>query len=73
MAVTTLVVLQAIHFFHGLSACLFYLNKHRVPPWMRFGVYALIPLRQTLVIGVTMAVLFGQGSTSGEFIEKNRS
>ena len=60
VAVNALVIMLAIYFFHGLSILLFYLNKYRVPPWMRFGVYALIVLQQFLVIGVTMAGLFDQ-------------
>lgn len=60
VAVNALVIMLAIYFFHGLSVLLFYLNKYRVPPWMRFGVYALILLQQILVIGVTMAGLFDQ-------------
>jgi uncharacterized protein YybS (DUF2232 family) len=60
VAVNALVIVLAIYFFHGLSILLFYLNKYRVPPWMRFGVYALILLQQILVIGVTMAGLFDQ-------------
>src|SRR4030042_3622161 len=60
VAVNALVIMLAIYFFHGLSILLFYLNKYRVPPWMRFGVYALILLQQILVVGVTMAGLFDQ-------------
>ena len=61
VAVNALVIMLAIYFFHGLSVLLFYLNKYRVPPWMRVGVYALIVLQQILVVGVTMAGLFDQG------------
>jgi uncharacterized protein YybS (DUF2232 family) len=60
VAVNALVIILAIYFFHGLSVLLFYLNKYRVPPWMRVGVYALIVLQQILVVGVTMAGLFDQ-------------
>jgi len=60
VAVNALVIMLAIYFFHGLSILLFYLNKYRVPPWMRLGVYALILVQQILVIGVTMAGLFDQ-------------
>jgi len=60
VAVNALVIMLAIYFFHGLSILLFYLNKYRVPPWMRLGVYALIVVQQILVIGVTMAGLFDQ-------------
>lgn len=60
VAVNVLVILLAIYFFHGLSILLFYLNKYRVPLWMRSGVYALILLQQFLVIGVTLAGLFDQ-------------
>jgi uncharacterized protein YybS (DUF2232 family) len=59
-AVNALVIMLAIYFFQGLSIVLFYLNKYRVPPWMRFAIYALILLQQILVIGVTMAGLFDQ-------------
>jgi len=60
VAVNALVIMLAVYFFHGLSILLFYLNKHRVPPWVRFGVYALILVQQILVIGVTLAGLFDQ-------------
>jgi len=60
VAVNALVIMLAIYFFHGLSIVLFYLNKYRVPPWVRLGVYGLILLQQVLVIGVTMAGLFDQ-------------
>jgi uncharacterized protein YybS (DUF2232 family) len=60
VAVNALVILLAIYFFHGLSILLFYLNKYRVPPWMRLGIYALILVQQVLVIGVTLAGLFDQ-------------
>jgi hypothetical protein len=48
------------HFKRLTCYLLFYLNEYRVPPWMRFGIYALILLQQFLVIGVTMAGLFDQ-------------
>jgi len=60
VAVNALVIMLAIYFFHGLSILLFYLNKYRVPQWMRLGVYALIMVQQVLVIAVTMAGLFDQ-------------
>jgi uncharacterized protein YybS (DUF2232 family) len=60
VAVNALVIMLAIYFFHGLSILLFYLNKYRVPQWMRLGVYALILVQQVLVIAVTMAGLFDQ-------------
>jgi uncharacterized protein YybS (DUF2232 family) len=60
VAVNALVIMLAIYFFHGLSILLFYLNKYRVSPWMRVGVYALILVQQILVIGVTLAGVFDQ-------------
>ena len=60
VAINALVIMLAIYFFHGLSIVLFYLNKYRVPPWMKVGVYALILVQQVPVIGVTMAGLFDQ-------------
>lgn len=60
VAVNALVIMLAIYFFHGLAILLFYLNKYRVPSWMRLGIYALILVQQILAIGVTMAGLFDQ-------------
>jgi hypothetical protein len=59
-AVDALVILPAIYFFQGLSIVLFDLNKYRVPPWMRFAIYAMLLVQQILVMGETMAELLDQ-------------
>jgi uncharacterized protein YybS (DUF2232 family) len=59
-AVNVLIVLLAIYFFHGLSILLFFLNKYRVPLWIRLGVYALIVFQQIFVIVIVLAGLFDQ-------------
>jgi uncharacterized protein YybS (DUF2232 family) len=60
VAVNVLIVLLAIYFFHGLSILLFFLNKYRVPLWIRLGVYALIVFQQIFVIVIVLAGLFDQ-------------
>jgi uncharacterized protein YybS (DUF2232 family) len=59
-AVNVLIVLLAIYFFHGLSILLFFLNKYRVPLWIRLGIYALTVFQQILVIVIVFAGLFDQ-------------
>jgi uncharacterized protein YybS (DUF2232 family) len=60
LAMNVLIVMMAVYVFHGLSILLFFLNKYRVPPWIRFGVYFLILFQQIFVIGLAMAGLFDQ-------------
>jgi uncharacterized protein YybS (DUF2232 family) len=60
LAMNVLIVLLAVYVFHGLSILLFFLNKYRVPPWVRFGVYFLILFQQIFVIGLAVAGLFDQ-------------
>jgi uncharacterized protein YybS (DUF2232 family) len=60
LATNALIVMMAVYVFHGLSILVFYLNKYRVPPWIRFGVYFLIVFQQIFVIGLALAGLFDQ-------------
>jgi len=59
-AMNALIVMMTIYVFHGLSVVLFFLNKYRVPPWIRFGVYFLIIFQQIFLVGLAMAGLFDQ-------------
>ena len=58
LATNALIVMMAVYVFHGLSILVFYLNKYRIPPWIRFGVYFLIVFQQIFVIGLAVAGLF---------------
>jgi uncharacterized protein YybS (DUF2232 family) len=60
VAVNVLIVLLAIYFFHGLSILIFFLNKYRMPLWIRLGVYALIVFQQIFVIAIVLSGLFDQ-------------
>jgi uncharacterized protein YybS (DUF2232 family) len=60
VATNALIVMMAVYIFHGLSILLFFLNKYRIPPWIRFGVYFLIVFQQIFVIGLAIAGLFDQ-------------
>lgn len=60
LATNALIVMMAVYVFHGLSILVFYLNKYRVPPWIRFGVYFLIVFQQIFVIALALAGLFDQ-------------
>jgi len=60
LAINALIVMMAVYVFHGLSILMFYLNKYRVPPWIRFGVFFLIVFQQIFIIGLALAGLFDQ-------------
>jgi uncharacterized protein YybS (DUF2232 family) len=60
LAINALIVMMTVYVFHGLSILVFFLNKYRIPPWIRFGVYFLILFQQIFVIGLAMAGLFDQ-------------
>jgi len=60
VGVNALVVMSAIYAFQGFSIVLFYLNKYRVPFWIRFGVYFLIVFQQIFVVGLALAGIFDQ-------------
>lgn len=60
IAINGLIVMLAIYVFHGLSILLFFLNKYRVPSWLRFGIYFLIFFQQFFLILLALAGLFDQ-------------
>lgn len=60
LAINTLIVILAIYLFHGLSIILFFLNKYRVPSWVRIGIYFLIMIQQLFLALLTLAGLFDQ-------------
>jgi uncharacterized protein YybS (DUF2232 family) len=60
LATNALIVMMAVYVFHGLSILVFFLNKYRIPPWIRFGVYFLILFQQIFIIGLALAGLFDQ-------------
>ncbi len=60
VGLNAVMVFLVIYFFHGLSILVFYLNKYRVPFWIRFGAYALILFQQVFAIVLALAGLFDQ-------------
>jgi len=60
IAINGLIVMLTIYVFHGLSILLFFLNKYRVPSWLRFGIYFLIFFQQIFLIVLALAGLFDQ-------------
>jgi uncharacterized protein YybS (DUF2232 family) len=60
LAVNTLIVLVFVYLFQGLSIVLFFLNKYRVPAWMRVGIYFLMIIQQLFLAIMTLAGLFDQ-------------
>ena len=60
IAINSLIVMLTIYVFHGLSILLFFLNKYRVPSWVRIGIYFLIFFQQIFLIVLAMAGLFDQ-------------
>ena len=60
VALKEVMVFLVVYFFHGLSILVFYLNKRRVPSWIRMGIYALILFQQIFAIVLALAGLFDQ-------------
>lgn len=60
IALNVLIVFSVIYAFHGLSIVLFFFNKHHVPPWARFIIYAIILFQQMFVIILALMGLFDQ-------------
>ena len=60
VAINALIIMMAIYLFHGLSIILFFLNKYRVPTWIRAGVYILIVVQQLFLGVLALAGLFDQ-------------
>jgi len=60
VGINVLLVLLVVYVFQGLSIILFFLNKYRVPSWIRVGIYLLILLQQIFLIGLAMVGLFDQ-------------
>ncbi|TET85189.1 MAG: DUF2232 domain-containing protein [Desulfobacteraceae bacterium] len=60
LAINALIIIMVIYLFHGLSIVLFFLNKYRVPSWLRIGVYFLIIVQQLFFVALSLAGLFDQ-------------
>ncbi len=60
LAINALIVILAIYLFHGLSIVLFFLNKFKVPTWIRVGAYVLIMVQQLFFVVLILAGLFDQ-------------
>ena len=60
VSINALIVLLTVYVFHGLSIVLFFLNKYRVPSWIRLGVYFLILFQQIFLFVLALAGLFDQ-------------
>ena len=60
LAINALIVILAIYLFHGLSIVLFFLNKYKVPTWIRVGAYVLIMVQQLFFVVLILAGLFDQ-------------
>ena len=60
VSINVLIVLLTVYVFHGLSIVLFFLNKYRVPSWIRLGVYFLIVFQQIFLFLLALAGLFDQ-------------
>ncbi|MBW1681252.1 MAG: YybS family protein [Deltaproteobacteria bacterium] len=59
-SVNVLIVMVAVYVFHGLSILLFFLNKYKVPSWVRAGIYALALLQQLFLALFALAGIFDQ-------------
>ncbi len=55
-----LIVLMFIYFFHGISIILFFLNKYKLPSWIRIGVYFLLIIQPPFQILLAFAGILDQ-------------
>jgi len=60
VAINVLIVAMAVYLFQGLSILVFFLNKYRVPTWMRVGIYFLIVVQQVFLAFMALVGLFDQ-------------
>ncbi len=60
IAINLLIVLGTVYFFHGLCIMIFLLDKHKVPSWVRVGLYVLIAVQQLFLLVLALAGLFDQ-------------
>jgi len=59
-AINALIILMAVYFFHGLSIMLFFMNRYRLPSWIRIGIYFFIIIQKVFVLACALAGLFDQ-------------
>lgn len=60
IGLNALIILTAIYLIQGFSILLFFLNKYRVPPWIRIGIYLVIAFQQLFFVLLSAAGLFDQ-------------
>lgn len=60
ISVNVVIILMFIYLFQGISIVLFFLNKYKMPPWIRICVYFLIIVQQPFPILLALAGLFDQ-------------
>jgi len=60
IAVNLIIVMGTVYFFHGLCIMIFLLDKHKVPSWLRVGLYILIAVQQLFLLVLALAGLFDQ-------------
>jgi uncharacterized protein YybS (DUF2232 family) len=60
VGINAIIVLMAIYLFQGLSILIFFLNKFRVPSWIRIGLYCLLFFQQFFLAVLAIAGLFDQ-------------
>ncbi len=60
IATNVLIVVMVIYLFHGLSILIFFLNKYKMPSWIRVSVYLLIIIQQFFWLFLGLAGLFDQ-------------
>jgi len=60
LAINILIVMMVIYFFHGLAIMVFFLNKYRVPLWLRIIFYFLLFFQQVFTVCLALVGLFDQ-------------
>lgn len=60
LGLNALIVILAIYLLQGFSILFFFLNKYRVPPWVRMGIYFVIAFQQLFFLVLAAAGVFDQ-------------
>lgn len=60
IGLNVLMIIMAVYLIQGFSILLFFLNKYRVPPWIRIGIYFVIAFQQLFFVVLSAAGLFDQ-------------
>ncbi len=60
ISINVVIIMMIIYLFQGVSIVLYFLNKYKIPSWIRICIYFLIIVQQPFPILLALAGLFDQ-------------